>query len=260
MNFALTQLPERTPKPRNNGITMVMDKGLSLSEARNLIEGSAEFIDIIKLGFGSSIITPLLDQKIKTYQDAGIPVYFGGTLLEAFIVRNQVDDYCRYIDKYNITHLEVSDGSIVMPHDEKCELIQSLAKKYTVISEVGSKEEGIIIHPNKWIEMMNEELKAGSWKVIAESRESGTVGIYRASGKAHTVLVHKIISKVPTEHIIWEAPQKNQQTWFIKLLGTNANLGNIAPNEVIPLECLRLGLRSDTFFDFLTAENIPYSK
>jgi phosphosulfolactate synthase len=161
------------------------------------------------------------------------------------------DDYLRLLEKYKMEYCEISDGSITMPHDEKCHYIQRLCKHVTVISEVGSKEEGILIRPNKWIEMMNAELQAGAWKVIAEARESGTVGIYRPNGKAHVVLINKIVSKVPADKILWEAPQKSQQAYFIKHFGANVNLGNIAPNEVIALETLRIGLRSDTFFQFL---------
>jgi len=228
-----------------------MDKGLSVTEAQNLVEGSGPFIDLLKLGFGSSLITPNLEQKINVYRSAGIPVYFGGTLLEAFIVRNQFDDYRKLLDKYKMTHAEVSDGSITLSHPKKCEYIKTLAKQVTVITEVGSKEEGIIIHPNKWIEMIQKELDCGAWKVIAEARESGTVGIYRPSGKAHVVLINKILAKIPAENIIWETPNKGGQAYFIKLIGANVNLGNIAPNEVIAVESLRLGLRSDTFFQFL---------
>jgi phosphosulfolactate synthase len=230
---------------------MVMDKGLSVTECENLVEASGEYIDIIKLGFGSSMITPNLDRKLAFFKEAGIPVYFGGTLLEAFIVRGQFDDYLRLMDRYKMEYAEVSDGSITMPHPEKLHYIHRLSKRLTVISEVGSKEEGILIRPNKWIDMMNSELEAGSWKVIAEARESGTVGIYRPNGKAHVVLINKIVNKVPTEKIIWETPQKSQQAYFIKHFGANVNLGNIAPNEVIALETLRMGLRSDTFFQYL---------
>lgn len=251
MNFELSHLPQRTSKPRNSGFTMVMDKGLSVTECENLVEASGEYIDIIKLGFGSSLITPNLERKLAFFKEAGIPVYFGGTLLEAFIVRGQFDDYLRLMDRYKMEYAEVSDGSITMPHQEKCHYIHRLSKRLTVISEVGSKEEGILIRPNKWIDMMNTELEAGSWKVIAEARESGTVGIYRPNGKAHVVLINKIVNKVPTEKIIWETPQKSQQAYFIKHFGANVNLGNIAPNEVIALETLRLGLRSDTFFQYL---------
>ncbi len=251
MNFELPYLPERTIKPRQAGFTMVMDKGLSIRECEDLISASGNFIDIIKLGFGSSIITPNLDRKLAFFKEAGIPVYFGGTLLEAFIIRGMFDDYLRLLDKYKLEHAELSDGSITMPHQEKCHYIHRLAKRVTVISEVGSKEEGILIRPNMWIEMMKNELEAGAWKVIAEARESGTVGIYRPNGKAHVVLINKIVAKIPADKIIWETPQKSQQAYFINYFGANVNLGNIAPNDVIPLETLRLGLRSDTFFQFL---------
>ncbi len=251
MNFSLNGIPERTVKPRSNGLTMVMDKGLSLREVEDFIQVSGTFTDIVKLGFGSAYVTPNLDEKLALYRNAGIPVYLGGTMFEAFVIRNQFDDYLKLIEKYDLKYAEVSDGSIVLDHEKKCNYIKILSKKITVLSEVGSKEEGIIIHPNKWIEMMQKELEAGAWKVIAEARESGNVGIYRSSGKAHVVLVNKIMSKIPRESILWEAPQKSQQAWFIQLIGANVNLGNIAPNDLIPLETLRLGLRSDTFFQFL---------
>ena len=251
MNFELPFVPERSAKPREDGLTMVMDKGLGLSEVESLIERAGHLTDLVKLGFGSSYITANLTEKIKLYHDAGLRLYLGGTLFEAFIVRNMFDDFRKLLDKYNIDTCEVSDGSIDLPHDKKCEYIAELAKDRTVLSEVGSKEEGILISPNKWISMMNAELEAGSWKVIAEARESGNVGIYRPNGTAHTVLINKILNKVPKGAILWEAPQKPQQVWFIKLLGPNVNLGNIAPHEVIALESLRLGLRGDTFFDFL---------
>jgi phosphosulfolactate synthase len=248
MNFSLSNIPKRTDKPRASGLTMVMDKGLGVREAQDFIESSSPYVDIVKLGFGSSLITPNLEKKLAVYKEAGIPVYLGGTLLEAFLVRNQFDDYRKLIDKLKLTHAEVSDGSISMSHDKKCDIIKTLAKQVTVITEVGSKEEGIIIHPNKWIEMIDRELEAGAWKVIAEARESGTVGIYRPSGKAHVVLINKILAKIPADKIIWETPTKSGQTYFINLIGANVNLGNIAPNEVIAVESLRLGLRSDTFF------------
>jgi phosphosulfolactate synthase len=250
-NFELTHLPQRNSKPRKSGLTMVMDKGLSVRECEDMVSGSGDYIDIVKLGFGSSLVTPNLDRKLAFFKEANIPVYFGGTLLEAFIIRGLFDDYLRLIDRYNLEFAEISDGSIIMPHQEKCHYIQRLAKRVTVISEVGSKEEGILIRPNMWIDMMKSELEAGAWKVIAEARESGTVGIYRPNGKAHVVLINKIVAKVPSEKIIWETPQKSQQAYFINQLGANVNLGNIAPNEVIAVESLRLGLRSDTFFQYL---------
>lgn len=251
MNFILPHIPERPQKPRKSGITMMMDKGLSIRQAEDFLSASAELTDIIKLGFGTSFLTNNIEQKIKLYQEAGMKVYLGGTLFEAFVVRNMFDDYMRLLDKLKLDSAEVSDGSITMPHDKKCEYIRTLAKNFTVFSEVGSKEAGIIIHPAKWTSMMNKELEAGSWKVIAEARESGNVGIYRANGNAHTLLINKILAKVKQEDILWEAPQKPQQVWFIKLLGHNVNLGNISHDDVIPLETLRIGLRGDTFFNFL---------
>ncbi len=254
MNFNLPHIPERPAKPREKGITMMMDKGMSLREAENFISASGHLTDLVKLGFGTSYISNNLQEKIKLYQDANIKVYLGGTLFEAFIVRNMFDDYRKLLDKLKLNTAEVSDGSLEMNHDKKCEYINILSKQATVLSEVGSKEEGIIIHPAKWIKMMTKELEAGSWKVIAEARESGNVGIYHRDGKAHTLLIDKILARVPAEKIMWESPQKPQQVWFIKLLGANVNLGNIAPNDIISLETLRLGLRGDTFFHFLPKE------
>jgi phosphosulfolactate synthase len=249
--FNLTNIPSRPQKPRQSGITMVMDKGLSLSEAESFLEGNADFTDIIKLGFGTSTVTPKLREKIKLYQDAGIPVYFGGTLFEAYIIRGQFDDYKRLLDKFGITHCEVSDGSIEISEEEKCGYIRSLAKEYTVLSEVGSKDAEKIIPPYKWIAMMQAEIEAGVWKVIAEARESGTVGIFRNTGEVRSGLIEEILQHIPLDTILWEAPQKAQQVWFMTLYGHNVNLGNIAPNEVIPLETLRLGLRGDTFHHWL---------
>lgn len=254
MNFPLPHLPERTRAPRAHGLTMVMDKGLSLRQAEDLIAVADDRVDFLKLGFGTSLFTPDLKEKVKLYRDAGMDVYCGGTLFEAFLVRNCLDDYLKFIDDMGIGCLEISDGSMVIEHGYKCELIQRLSKDFKVLSEVGSKEEGILISPAKWITMMRNELDAGSVKVIAEARESGTVGIYRPNGSAHTQLIRKILANVALEDILWEAPKKPQQVWFIKQFGCNVNLGNIAPNDLIPLECLRVGLRGDTFFHFLPEE------
>lgn len=251
VNLELPYIPERTSRPRDNGITMVMDKGLGLTEATSMIESSYPYIDLIKFGFGTSLITTQLEEKLKLYREAGIRCYFGGTLFEAFIARGMFDEYRKYLDKYKIDLAEVSDGSITLHHDKKCEYISDLSKDYTVLSEVGSKEAGILISPARWIKMMKSEIEAGSWKVIAEGRESGNVGIFRPSGHAHTMLINKITSNIAKDRILWEAPKKEQQVWFIKYFGANVNLGNIATNEVIGLECLRLGLRGDTFFDHL---------
>ena len=251
MNFNLPFISERPKKSRNEGITMMMDKGLSIRQVEDFISANGDLTDFVKLGFGTSYITKNLELKLKLYKEAQVKTYFGGTLFEAFIIRGMFEEYVRLLDKYKIEVAEVSDGSMVMPHDKKCEYIHKLSKNFTVLSEVGSKEEGIIIRPAKWTSLMLKEIQAGSWKVIAEARESGNVGIYRPNGKAHTLLINKILAKVPRENILWESPLKSQQVWFIKLLGANVNLGNISYDDVIPLETLRLGLRGDTFFTFL---------
>ncbi|MBN9299269.1 MAG: phosphosulfolactate synthase [Filimonas sp.] len=247
MNFYLSQMPERTARPRTYGITMVMDKGLSLREAEDMLSVGEPYIDIVKLGFGTSYVTPNLRAKIELYQSHNIPVYFGGTLFEAFLVRNQFDDYIAVCKDYDIKYMEVSDGSITIPHAEKCGYIEKLTKYGTVLSEVGSKDATHIIPPYKWIELMRAELAAGSTYVIAEAREAGNVGIYRGSGEVREGLVNEILTQIPGEKIMWEAPQKAQQLYFLELLGCNVNLGNIAPTEIIPLETMRIGLRGDTF-------------
>ena len=183
MNYVLNNLPERTVKPREKGLTMVMDKGLSLKEAENFLEVAGAYTDIIKLGWATSFVTPNLKEKLKIYSDAGIPVYFGGTLFEAFVIRDQFDDYRRVLDQYGLKHAEVSDGSIEIPHEVKCDYIRKLSEQVTVISEVGSKDAQKIFAPYKWIALMKAELEAGSWKVIAEAREGGNAGIYRDSGE-----------------------------------------------------------------------------
>jgi phosphosulfolactate synthase len=254
MNFNLSQLPERNLKPRDNGITMVMDKGLSINEVHNFMSISHSHVDIVKLGFGTSFVTPNLREKIEVYQSYNVPVYFGGTLFEAFLIRNQFNDYIAICKDYNINYMEVSDGSITIPHAEKCGYIEKLTSHGTVLSEVGSKDAEHIIPPYKWIELMRAELEAGSSYVIAEARESGNVGIYRGTGEVREGLVQEILTQIPCERIIWEAPQKLQQLYFLELLGCNVNLGNIAPTEVIPLEAMRIGLRGDTFHLYLNKE------
>ena len=251
MNFSLSQMPERHTKPRKEGITMVMDKGLSLEEAKQFVENAIPHVDVIKLGFGTAYVTPKLREKIDLYQSNGIPVYFGGTLMEAFLIRNQFNDYISLCKEFGIQYMEVSDGSITIPHTEKCGYIEKLSAIGTVLSEVGSKDAAHIIPPYKWIELMSAELSAGATWVIAEAREAGNVGIYRGSGEVREGLVQEILTKIPGERILWEAPQKAQQLYFIELLGANVNLGNIAPSEIIALEAMRVGLRGDTFSLFL---------
>jgi phosphosulfolactate synthase len=254
MKFRLKNIPERTVRPRNYGLTMVMDKGMGLVGTKDFLSVAAPYVDIVKLGFGTGFVTAHLREKIEIYRELDIPVYFGGTLFEAFLVRDQFDDYLAMVKDYNLNYVEVSDGSITIPHLEKLGYIEKLAKEVTVLSEVGSKDATHIMPPYKWIELMRAELEAGATYVIAEAREAGNVGIYRGSGEVREGLVQEILTQIPSEKIIWEAPQKAQQVYFLELLGANVNLGNLAPSEVIPLESTRLGLRGDTFTLFLEQE------
>ncbi len=251
MNFNLSQLPKRNIRPRSSGITMVMDKGLSVEEAKNFMSVAAAHVDLVKLGFGTAVVTAHLAEKIEVYRSYGMAIYFGGTLFEAYLVRNQIEDYIAICRHYGIEHIEVSDGSITIPHAEKCGYIEKMTRHATVLSEVGSKDATHIIPPYKWIELMKAELDAGSTYVIAEAREAGNVGIYRGTGEVREGLVQEILTQIPGEKIIWEAPQKAQQLYFLELLGCNANLGNIPPTEIIALEAMRIGLRGDTFSLYL---------
>lgn len=250
----LRTLPQRASKPRAVGTAMVMDKGLSLREANDLMETAGHLIDFVKLGFGTSLFTNNVKEKVKIYQQGGAKVYVGGTLFEAFVVRGQLEDYRKFIDHLDLDAVEISDGSIYIDHCKKCDYIRLFSADRMVLSEVGAKDAEVVYEAATWIAEMQAELQAGSSFVIAEARESGTVGIYESSGKADTSLIHDILKAVPGNKIIWEAPLKSQQVYFIKLLGFDVNLGNIAPNDIIPLETLRMGLRGDTFFDFLPEE------
>ena len=251
MKKILTQLPVRTSNPRENGLTMMMDKGLSFRQAEDFLASNIEHTDIIKLGFGTSIITPNVAKKIKLYQDNGMMVYAGGTLFEAFAIRKQLDDYKKYMEDIGLNMVEISDGSMRMKHDLKCEIISDFAKDFKVISEVGSKDASVEISSENWLKWMQNELSSGSWKVIAEAREGGNVGICNDDGGIKSELIDEITNKISIDKILWESPNKNQQIWFINKFGANVNLGNISPDGVIPLECLRLGLRGDTFNNYL---------
>ena len=258
--MSLLFLPNRTIQPREIGLTMMMDKGLSTRQMEDFLSVSSSYTDLIKFGFGTSFVSKNIKEKVSLMKQVGIRPYLGGTMFELFYARNQIVDYFNMLNDLAIDTIEISDGSIILNHDEKCNLIYEYSKNYTVLSEVGSKEEGILISPAKWIKMMANELQAGSWKVIAEGRESGSVGIFRPNGKPHTMLINKIISKINPDQILWEAPSKKQQTWFVNLFNQNVNLGNIAPNDVLPLETLRQGLRGDTFFNFLPIDIIDNRK
>ncbi len=260
MSYHLNHLPKRTAKPRNNGITLALDKGFSVRQAEDFCEVASGYTDIVKLGWGTSFVTNQLSEKLAVYKKYKIPVYFGGTLFEAYVLRNQLDDYVNLLHDFNINYVEVSNGTIWLSDKRKNDIIRDLSKEFTVLSEVGSKNPDDIIPPYKWVKMIQAELESGAWKVICEARESGTVGVFRPNGEIRSGLIDEIADQIPVDHLLFEAPLKEQQVWFIKKFGSNVNLGNIQPCEVISLETLRLGLRSDTLFDFYSINDEEIKK
>jgi phosphosulfolactate synthase len=239
-------LPARPPRPRETGITHVIDKGMTLAEVDGLFASAGEYVDIVKLGWGTSYVTRNLGEKLRLYRQMGAPVVLGGTLFEAAFAQGRVDAWRRWVEALGLVHVEISDGTIPIPHERKLELVASLARDFTVLSEVGAKDVDTVIAPYRWVEMIQAELDAGAWKVITEARETGTAGIFRGDGEVRMGLIDEIVHAVAAERLIFEAPRKEQQVWFIRTFGPNVNLGNIPPDEVIPLETLRLGLRGDT--------------
>ncbi|HWX45949.1 MAG TPA: phosphosulfolactate synthase [Solirubrobacteraceae bacterium] len=239
-------IPERSRKPRERGLTHVLDRGLSLTEVEGLMETAGECVDIVKLGWGTALVSENLRAKLERYAAHGVPVMLGGTLTELAVRQGRVEGMVDYLHELGLRHVEVSDGTIEMEPSAKCELIGRLAREFTVLSEVGSKDAHTIMAPYVWIERIQGELQAGAWKVIAEARESGTAGIYRADGEVRSGLIDEIAHAVECERMIFEAPRKEQQVWLLEFFGSECNLGNIAPNDVLSLETLRLGLRSDT--------------
>lgn len=255
MSHPISNLPKRTEKPRNKGITLALDKGFSVRQAEDFCEATSNYTDIVKLGWGTSLVTQNLKQKLDVYKSYDIPVYFGGTLFEAYVLRNELEKYVQLLQDYNIEYLEVSNGTIWLSEKRKNEIIKDLSKDFTVLSEVGSKNPDDIIPPYKWVKMIESELESGAWKVICEARESGTVGVFRPNGEIRSGLIDEIADQISIEHLLFEAPNKDQQVWFIRKFGSNVNLGNIQPAEVISVETLRLGLRSDTLFDFYSIDD-----
>jgi phosphosulfolactate synthase len=259
--FNMTGIPERPAKPRQAGLTLMLDKGLAARQVEDVLDAAAEYIDLVKLGWGTAVITPKLERKLEIYQSAGVPVYFGGTLFEAFFIRDQLDTYKRLLASLGLAHVEISDGTLHITHEEKLRCIRSFGEDFIVLSEVGSKDDERIMPPYKWVHLIQAELASGSWKVICEARESGTAGLYRPNGEVRTGLVEEISDLIDSARLVFEAPQKSQQVWFIQHLGTNVNLGNIGPEELIPLETLRLGLRADTLLEFFSTpdfSSLPY--
>jgi phosphosulfolactate synthase len=242
----LLDLPDRSAKPRQQGITHVLDRGLSLAEADGLIEVAGEFVDLVKLGWGTALATGNLERKLDRYRHHGITVVLGGTLTELAIAQGRLDRLVAWLHDLKLDHIEISDGTITLAHERKLELIERLAKEFVVLSEVGSKDDTRIMAPYRWVELIQQELAAGAWKVIAEARESGNVGIFRHDGEVRMGLIDEIVHAIEPERILFEAPRKDQQVWFVRRFGPDVNLGNIPPEDVLSLETIRLGLRSDT--------------
>jgi phosphosulfolactate synthase len=242
---------------RDGGLTHVIDKGLGPRAWEDVLETSGDYIDIVKLGWGTAYVTPNLTRKLDVLKGAGKPAVLGGTFLEAVIAQDKVDAYKTWLQELGLAHVEISDGVIDIPRERKLELIVDFARDFTVLSEVGSKDSGTVYAPYQWVAWIKEELAAGAWKVIAEGREGGTAGIYRPTGEMRTGLVDEIAHEIAVSDLIFEAPTKSSQAWFVKHFGPNVNLGNIPPDEVIPLETLRLGLRGDTLKEVLLGDRAP---
>jgi len=251
MNFQFLELPSRPDKPRNVGLTMIIDSGYGVRAIRDALEVGHEYVDYVKLGWGTSVVTHNLLEKISIYKEFNIPICMGGTLFEVAFTQKKVDSFVDEVLELGIDMIEVSDGSIDMDEKDKLKWIKELSKKIKIISEYGSKDSAHIRAPHYWVSGMKNELDAGAWKVIAEGRESGTSGLYRGTSELRTGLVEEIIDSIPQDLILWEAPQKSHQTWFIKEFGNDVNLGNISFKDIIPLETLRTGLRGDTLLNFL---------
>ena len=256
-------VPTREGKPRSSGLTHVIDKGLNLREIEGLFDTAGEYVDIVKLGWGTSYVTNNLEKKVALYRSFATPVVCGGTLFEAVYAQGKMDEFKRWLEHFRFSHVEISDGTIEIPRERKLELIADFARDFAVLSEVGSKDAEVVFAPYQWVEWISEELAAGAWKVIAEGREGGTAGIYRPTGEMRTGLVDEIAHSIDFQDLIWEAPTKSSQAWFVKHFGPEVNLGNIPPDEVIALETLRLGLRGDTLKEVLlggsSAEPAPAS-
>ena len=248
--FDFLTLPERTRKPRESGLTHVLDKGHSLEQVRQFMEVAQGYVDIVKLGWGTAAVTPNLREKVELYQSYGIPVCFGGTFFELCLRQNRLEEYLAVLRGLGMDCLEISDGTVAMEEDDKLALLRRLSKEFRVLSEVGSKDASVVITPEKWVDSVKREFDAGAWKVITEGRESGTVGIYQSGGQVKEGLLESIVAAVGPENLLFEAPIKSQQTWFVMQFGANVNLGNIPPEEALPLETLRLGLRGDTLLHF----------
>jgi phosphosulfolactate synthase len=233
----------------------VIDRGLSLAEVDGLLEVAGGCVDVVKLGWGTALVSANLKPKLERYAAHGIPVMLGGTLTELAIRQGRMEGLIEWLRELELRHVEISDGTIALEPRRKRELIEQLAGEFTVLAEVGNKDADFIMAPYVWVEQIKSDLEAGAWKVIAEARESGTAGIYRADGEVRTGLIDEIAHAVDPELMIFEAPLRSQQVWLLKRFGTECNLGNIAPADVVSLETLRLGLRADTLEQFALGDH-----
>ena len=233
------------------GLTHVLDKGLGPRAVEDLLETAADHVDIVKLGWGTAYVTGNLERKLELYRAAGKPVVCGGTFVEAVLARGKLDEYKAWLAAHGFTHVEVSDGAVEIARERKLELIAELARDFTVLSEVGSKDSAVEFETEEWVSWLREELDAGAWKVITEAREGGTAGIFSATGEMRTGVVDEIARELDARDVIFEAPTKASQAWFVKHFGPEVNLGNIPPDDVIALQTLRLGLRADTLEEVL---------
>ncbi len=248
-------LPERPGKPRSSGLTHVIDKGMTISDIEGLFDTAGSFVDIVKLGWGTSYVTNNLARKVALYRSFETPVVCGGTLFEVVYARDRIDEFKAWLQEHRFTHVEISDGTLEIPRDRKLEVIADFARDFVVLSEVGSKDSDVVFTPDQWVGWIKEEQEAGAWKVITEARESGTSGIFAKDGGMRTGLIDEIAHEVAVDDLIFEAPTKSSQAWFVRQFGSNVNLGNIPPDEVIPLETLRLGLRGDTLKEVLLGDS-----
>jgi phosphosulfolactate synthase len=233
----------------------VIDRGLSLAEVDGMLEVAGAAVDVVKLGWGTALVTGNLEAKLARYSEHGIPVVLGGTLTEVAIRQGRIDGLIAWLRELGLRHVEISDGTITLEPDVKRGLIERLSGEFVVLAEVGNKDADFIMAPYVWVEQIERDLDAGAWKVITEARESGTAGIYRADGEPRTGLIDEIVHAVDPDRLVFEAPLRPQQVWLLKRFGTECNLGNIAPDDVLSLETLRLGLRSDTVERFALGDS-----
>jgi phosphosulfolactate synthase len=236
----------------HHGLTHVIDKGLGPRAWEDVLEVAGEHISIVKLGWGTAAVTRNLERKLAVLREK--PVVIGGTYFEVVYAKDKLDEYKAWLGELGLTHVEISDGTLEIPRERKLELIADFARDFTVLSEVGSKDSSVQYTADEWVQWLQEELDAGAWKVITEAREGGTAGIFDSSGGVRTELIGEIAMTVGPANVVFEAPTKSAQAWFIKQFGPSVNLGNIPPDEVIPLETLRRGLRGDTLKEILLGD------